>query len=597
MLQATLEQITIRALDHHGLTDFFEGQTELTFEQPADQAHGDYSTNAALILFGKLAAEDKQRLQLNSPRELAQTIVNQINQDPEKPDFIEKLEVAGPGFINFHISNQPYFAYLNQLVQQKKSPFSKSQKLDQSIVVEYSSPNIAKPFTIGHLRSTIIGDAVANLLEARGYHVYRDNHLGDWGTQFGKQICAIKKWGDEKVISQAENKVKELVSLYVKFHQEAENDESLIKEGRLWFKKLEEGDQEAKRLWQQCVDWSLSEFKKIYQKLGIEFTENQGLGYGESFFQDKMDQVISELREKELLTKSDGAELVFFPDEEYPPLMILKADGATLYSTRDLATDKFRLEKYGQDVRIINEVGAEQALYFKQLFRVEEMLGWVKSEQRVHLKHGLYRFKDKKMSTRKGNVIWLNDVLNESFQRVAEIAGDRIDQEAIWQIAIGALKWNDLKRRPELNVVFDWDEIIRLEGNSGPYVQYTYTRAISVLQRANRNGNQSNRTEMAWTEFEQDLSNDLEEVEEQLLKKFYQFADVLEQAEQDLSLHHLTNYLFELSQLFNSFYNQLSILDAQTKKHKQFRLALTEATAYLIKQGLDILGIETLKKM
>lgn len=455
----------------------------------------------------------------------------------------------------------------------------------QTAVVEYSSPNIAKPFTIGHLRSTIIGDAVANLLEATGWTVKRDNHLGDWGTQFGKQICAIKKWGDEEEIAQSERPVKKLVELYVKFHAEAEENPELVDEGRAWFKKLEDGDLEARRLWQKCIDWSWKEFNQIYEELGVRFTENDGRGYGESYFEDKMDVVVEELETKNLLTDSEGARLVFFPDDQYPPLMVIKKDGTTLYATRDLATDKFRLQKYGADVRIINEVGAEQSLYFQQIFAIELMLGWVEPDQRVHVKHGMFRFKDGKMSTRKGNVIWLEDVLQEARERAQQLGDDPEHAQTIASaVGIGALKWNDLKRSAHLDVVFDWDEMLSMEGNSGPYMQYTVVRGKSVLQKWQESGFTATATTEA----------DITPEGLEILRLLSRYGEAVERAAQEYAPHLLANALFEIAQSFNTFYNKHQIVADGVP---QVRIDLVNATVAVLSHGLGLLGIETVDRM
>ncbi len=554
---------------------------EIHLEHPADLTHGDYATNVALVIFGQL--DDEQKAEFNNPRQLAEKLVSMVQLPSE---LVSEVSVAGPGFINFTLSEHFLLEELEQILTKSEQLVSQMNS-GKKVIVEYSSPNIAKPFTIGHLRSTIIGNTVANLLVATGGEVMRDNHLGDWGTQFGKQIYAIKTWGDETKIEESERPVKELVELYVKFHQEAEQDSSLEEKGREWFKKLEDGDEEARRLWQRCIDWSWKEFSVIYQRLGISFSSefNDGKGLGESFFEDKMAPIIEKLEEDGLIKEgNNGAKLFFFEEDKYPPAMILKQDGATLYHTRDLATDKYRLDTYQPDL-IINEVGAEQELYFKQLFEMEQILGWYQPEQRVHVKHGMFRFEDKKMSTRKGNVIWLEDVLQEAYDRVARIAEERLDEKGLWKIAIGALKWNDLKRKAELNVVFDWDEIIRLDGNSGPYVQYTFTRCQSVLDKADFRSSG-------------DLPVvELNKLENQILRTLMRFGEVVEKSAQELAPHHLCTYLFELSALFNSFYNQHQILGAKDEDLRALRLHLTQAVATVLDQGLDILGIETLKKM
>lgn len=552
--------------------------TEIQFEHPADSNHGDWSTNVALQLFGQYK---EQLAEIRSPRQLAEEIVRKLDDVSE----FAKVDVAGPGFINFTIQPEVFVRYLRSLIHTSVADQLAQKGKGKTAVVEYSSPNIAKPFTIGHLRSTIIGDAVANLLEATGWTVQRDNHLGDWGTQFGKQICAIKKWGNEDEIANAERPVKKLVELYVKFHEEAEKDPSLVDEGRAWFKKLEDGDAEARRLWQKCIDWSWVEFNKIYAELGVTFTENDGRGYGESYFEDKMTPVVEELQEKGLLTDSEGAKLVFFPDEKYPPMMIIKQDGTTLYATRDLATDRFRLQKYGEDVRIINEVGAEQSLYFQQLFAIEEMLGWIQPGQRVHVKHGMFRFQDGKMSTRKGNVIWLEDVLAEARQRATELGGDlSSSSEVASAVGIGALKWNDLKRSAHLDVVFDWSEMLSMEGNSGPYMQYAAVRCKSVLEKWSASG------EVASDVSESEISPE----ELNLLRLLARYSEAVERAADEYAPHHVANALFEIAQAFNTFYNKHQIVQANTP---QIRLDIVKATLLVLEHGLSLLGIKTVERM
>ncbi len=452
-------------------------------------------------------------------------------------------------------------------------------------IVEYSSPNIAKPFTVGHFRSTIIGDAIANLLEATGWRVLRDNHLGDWGTQFGKQIYAIKTWGDEEKIATSVNPVKELVRLYVKFHEEAEKDPSIVEKGREWFKKLEEGDEEARRIWRLCVNWSFKEFDRIYKLLGVEFSDEfeGGRGLGESFFEDKMQVVIDELEKNKMLKEGEGgAKLVFFPDGKYPPAMILKSNGTTLYHTRDLATDLYRLKRYDPDL-IVNEVGAEQTLYFKQLFEMEKMLGWYEEGQRVHVAHGLIRFKEGKMSTRKGNVIWLEELISQAIDRAGDFGSK--DASLAQIVGVGALKWNDLKRDPKTEITFDWDEILSMQGNSGPYLQYTYARTQSVLAKSEV------------TDYSSGLqlqSDNLNDEEHALLRSYPNYSEVILNASQNYSPNLLCNYLYDLAQKYNSYYNAHKIVGGE---NEDLGLALTKATGIILKSGLGLLGIETPEKM
>jgi len=546
-------------------------------EKPENEGFGDYSSNVALVA---------SKILKKNPFELAQKLTKEINSSPLILPNIDKVEVVKPGFINFWVSKEYLLSQLKQVLEQEEKFGSKNEDLSKKVVVEYSSPNIAKPFTVGHLRSTIIGDAIANLLQANGRKVYRDNHLGDWGTQFGKQIYAIKTWGDEEKIEKSENPVKELVALYIKFHEEAEKNSELEEKARVWFKRLEDGDSEARRLWKKCVDWSLAEFRKIYQDLGVEFTENEGLGYGESFFEDKIQPVIEELRTKKLLKEGEGgARLVFFEKDKYPPLMILKQDGATLYATRDLATDKFRLEKYGKDVLIINEVGNEQSLYFRQLFETEKMLGWVKEGQRIHIKHGLYRFKDAKMSTRKGNTIWLEEVLREAEKRALDLSSEK-NVEIARKVAIGAIKWNDLKRNSNSDIVFDWDEILNMQGDSGPYIQYGFVRTQSVLFKA--------KCPSLPGVFEDRKKLKFEPEEISLLRAITRFPEVVLQAGENFAPNILCNYLFDLTQKFNLFYQKHKVIGSD---QEDFRLVLTAGVGQVIKNGLNLLGISAPEKM
>lgn len=576
---------------------------------PTDLSHGDYTTNVAFALSKKLK---------KPPIDIAQEIVTKLQR--YKGTEFEKIEAVKPGFINFTRSNEALIRFMKDLLSNKEK-VAITGKFKKKVIVEYSSPNIAKPFTIGHLRSTIIGDAIANLLEATGHKVYRDNHIGDWGTQFGKQIYSIKAWGDEQEIENSDRPVKLLVDLYVKFHQEVEKHPEIEEEARKWFKKLEDGDLEARRLWQRCVEWSWKEFDGIYKELGVDFTENNGRGYGEAFFEDKMQPIIGELEQKGLLTDSEGAKLVFYPDDKYPPLMIIKKDGATLYSTRDLATDKFRLQHYGKEITVINEVGAEQSLYFQQLFELEQMLGWFQRYQRIHIRHGMYRFKDKKMSTRKGNMIWLEDVLDEAKKRAVYLmTGEQKGQVGwekvaslhpkaeLWkgnaptkdqaqkniesiakQIGIGALKWNDLKRSPQMDIVFDWNDILNMQGNSGPYLQYTYVRTKSILEKATEQGVVSN--------IDNVLPNTIQPAESILLRLLTQFPDVVEAAAEQLAPHIVCTYLYELAKSFNLFYQNHRVLNAENAQKIQLRLELVRSVNIVLKKGLSLLGIAAPQKM
>ncbi|MDP3661411.1 MAG: arginine--tRNA ligase [bacterium] len=536
---------------------------EVSLEHPDDLSHGDYATNVAL----RYAKE----LKVN-PKKLADDIVRYI--ELQKISFVEKVETAGVGFINFYLS-QEFFAESIKEVLQKKDDFGRNNiGKGKKVIVEFSSPNIAKPFTIGHLRSTIIGDAVAKTLSVLGFSVIRDNHLGDWGTQFGKMIVAIKKWGDIHKIAENAAPVRELVDLYIRFHAEAKTNPALEDEAREWFVKLEKGDAEARGLWKQCVAWSMKEFEGLYKRLGVSFDTM----HGESFFEDKMQAVMKELEQKKLLKESEGAQLVFFPNEILPPLMILKKDGGTLYATRDLATDAWRKKEYGNGVTIINETGGEQSLYFRQIFMLEEMLGWFKSNERVHIGHGLTRGKEGKMSTREGNTIWLEEVLDEAVKRA-----EAINKDTAEIVGIGSLKFNDLKREAKQDIVFDWNDVLNMKGDSGPYLQYSYARAMSVLRKSPpqlRRGAESTRRGGGVNELEHLL---------------YRFPEIVERAGREYAPHFIATYLIELAGAFNGWYAKERILDAG--EETKYRLALTAAFAQVMKNGLWLLGITAPEKM
>ncbi len=611
MLVNSLHQQINAVLINLGITN-----PRVNLEHPADENHGDWSTNVALQYC-------KQIEGFNNPRALAEKIVSELKSNLAELPEVWQIEIAGPGFINFKLAHEYFRTQTIKLAETKPQALFKeltTKNKAKKVIVEYSSPNIAKPFTVGHLRSTIIGDAIANLYEAIGWQVLRDNHLGDWGTQFGKLIYAIKTWGKQAEIAKSDRPIKELVQLYVKFHDEAEKEPEIENAGRAWFKKLEEGDPEAKALWQWCIDLSWQEFQQIYGELGVSFSENNGRGYGESFFEDKMTEVVKLLESK--LTPEDavtngahcaegenGAKLIFFENDQYPPLMVLKQDGATLYSTRDFATDYYRLKKEKPDL-IVNEVGAEQALYFQQIYAVEQIMGWYQPGQRVHVKHGLYRFKDKKMSTRKGNVIWLEDVIDEAKKRARLMSKHTLefkDTEVISRssnrpktlrpsslmsstdaVAIGALKWNDLKSETSRDIIFDWDEILSMKGNSGPYVQYAAVRAKSVLRKA------------ALEEFSPAFGDDswkLDAVELNLARHLDRFVELVEKAAAEFAPHHLAGYLFELAQRFNAFYNTHQIINAENSDARERRTVLTQATANVLEYGLGLLGVQTPEEM
>ncbi|MDP3962394.1 MAG: arginine--tRNA ligase, partial [bacterium] len=495
-------------------------------------------------------------------------------------ESVDSVSLAGPGFININLSRKYFVKSIQEILERENDYGRQEIGKGKTILVEYSSPNIAKPFTVGHLRSTIIGDAIANILDSLGYTVVRDNHLGDWGTQFGKLLVSLEKWGDIGEIEKSESPIKDLASLYVRFHTEAENDSSLEDMARLKFQELENGGNgEIQEIWKKCIDLSKKEFERIYEQLGVEFDTQ----IGESFYATKemTDKVVKELESKDLIRESEGAQVVFFEGEKYPPLIIKKTDGTSIYATRDLATDLYRKERYGNDLTILNEVGSEQALYFKQLYETEKMLGWFREGDRVHIAHGLLRLKEGKISTRKGNAIWLEDSIKEAVDRA-----NKINPESTNEVAMAALKFNDLKRDSPQDIIFDWDEMMSMTGDSGPYLQYSCARARSVLAKAEE------------LKIKTVLNADSKSSPalENLEKLLVRFPETVERAGREYKANILASYLINLGAQFNHFYANNIIAD-EKDADAPHKAALTKAFSIVMTNGLRLLGIKVPKRM
>lgn len=542
-------------------------RVEIQLEHPANFEHGDYSSNVAMRI---------GPMRQMSPINFAKALQEKLLVDEEIKHLVEKIDVAPPGFINFWLSKEELSRQL-QLALSEGERYGKSKEgSGKTIVIDYSSPNIAKRFGIGHLRSTIIGQTLCNLYRFLGYRVISDNHLGDWGTQFGAIIAELKSQMS-KVKSLADLTVSLLEELYVNFNRKAHDKPELWDEARMWFKKLEDGDKEARAIWEACVKVSMEEFNRIYKLLGVKFD----YCYGESFYQDKMASVIEEAKKKQLAVKDQGALVIKYPDA-LPPGILVKSDGATTYLMRDLAAIKFRLNEWQPD-KILYEVGAEQSLHFQQLFKTVEILGWAKQDQFVHVKHGLYLSTGgKKFSTRKGETVNLEEVLLEAVERAGKLGKGGETAKAV---GVGAIKYFDLSHHPESPIVFSWEKMFLLTGNSGPYLQYTYARCCSILRRANWT-NLSNWTN--WTNLQPD--------ERALLRTFYRFPEIIHEAVSQYAPNLLCNFLYDLASKYNRLYNNISILGAE-ERQKQFRLALTAVTAQTLKTGLILLGIAVPEKM
>ncbi len=509
-------------------------------------------------------------------------------QDPADR-LLQKVEVAG-GYLNLFFDRGVLWP---RMLAQALTVTLPQPGEGKTVVVEFSSPNIAKPFGVGHLRSTVIGHSLARIHEALGYRVVRINHLGDWGTQFGKEIAAYKRWGEPERIKA--NPIPELLALYVRFHEEAEQNPALEEEGRAWFKKLEEGDMEARQLWQWFVDESLTAFRRTYQLLGVEFDHYTG----ESFYTDQIPQVVDALREKGLLKESEGAWVVDLSEEEMPPCLIIKADGTTIYATRDLAAAIYRHEQYGFE-RMLYVVGAEQTLHFRQVFAVLKKMGHDWASRCEHVPFGLMQIEGKKMSTRKGRVIFLEEVLQEAVERVEAIIQEKNPslpdrQTVARQIGVGAVIFHDLKTHRIHNVNFSWDEVLNFEGETGPYVQYTYARTQSVLRKAgwqereNTDGHahpgskhQAGAWQMPWLENSKAW---------EVCLRLLEFGKAVERAAAGNEPSQVARYLVDLCQLYNRFYHDERIL-VDDATEREAKLRLTEAVGQVIKRGLYLLGLE-----
>ena len=549
------------------------GEPNIQLEFPENQAFGDYSTNVALVLAKK---ENK------SPREVAEEIVAKLKSLKELNVLVDKIEVAGPGFINFWLKKDVLIDNLIQIAQEKEKYGNSNIGKGKIVIIDYSSPNIAKPFGIGHLRSTIIGQALYNLYKTLGYDVIGDNHLGDWGTQFGKLIYMIKK----KNVKDFD--IQKLEELYVEFHKESEDEakaEQMESGAREWFKKLEEGDKEARQIWQKCVDISLDEFNRIYKILGI----NIDFAFGESYYESEMKELMSDPKvQRTLESGEDGAEIVDLSSEGIKtPLMFLKSDGATTYATRDLATLRFRQRKWAPYL-VIYEVGVEQTLHFQQVFAAAKLLGIVPKDIKLfHTAHGLYLAPDgKKFSTRHGKTIMLEEVLDEAVERARKLGNN--SEEVAKQVGVGAIKYFDLMHSVQSDVVFDWDKIMNMEGNSGPYLQYTFARCNSVIQKAHDLKGFSDAKSL------QGSSEKINSEEEILLRTLIKFDEIILSAASGFSPNLLCNYLFDVASKFNSFYNTNRILGSE---NETFRLSLTNGVGQVLKNGLKLLGIECPEKM
>lgn len=536
-----------------------------------NEKFGDYQTNFAMM---------NSKILGGNPRAIAENIVANLVEN----DTIDKLEIAGPGFINIFLKDEFLGNIVSKIMREKYEFLGLNTEGD--VIIDYSSPNIAKRMHIGHLRSTIIGDSIKRMYRFLGYNVVADNHIGDWGTQFGKLIVGYRKWLNQEAYKA--NPIEELERVYVEFSKASEDHPELEDEAREELKKLQDGDEENYRLWQEFIKVSLDEYGKLYKRMDIDFDTY----YGESFYHNVMPGVVEELTSKEIAVEDQGAKVVFFPEEEkLHPCIIQKKDGAFLYATSDIATVKFRKENYNVN-KLIYVTDERQQDHFRQFFRITDMLGW--NVEKQHVWFGIMRFADGVFSTRKGNVIKLEELIEEGKRRALEIVEEKNpdlsseEKDNIGEVvALGAIKYADLSQNRQSPIIFEWDKILSFEGNTAPYLQYSYARIKSILRRGEAEGKPLN--EDAKIIFK-------DKAERNLAAQLLQFPTVVLKAADSCRPNLVADYLFEVSKKFNSFYNACPILN-QEDEILYSRELLASKTAEVLKAGLGLLGIKTLERM
>lgn len=514
-----------------------------------------------------------------APTIIAQEVAEKI----KKTDFVSKTAAMGP-YVNFFIDRT---MFVSEMLKQVSVDNYGSSEIGcgKTICIDYSSPNVAKNFHVGHLRTTLIGNSIYRIYKKLGYRVERINHLGDWGTQFGKLIVAYKKWGSKEAVEQ--NGISELMKIYVKFHEEAEKDDTLNDEARAWFVKMEQGDEEALSIWEWFKDISLIEYKRIYELLDVDFDSYAG----ESFYRDKTSAVVDELKKKGMLKESEGAFIVDLEKYDMTPCLIMKKDGSSIYATRDLAAIFYRKKTYDFE-KCIYVTGMEQKLHFAQVFKVVELMGyeWAKTDL-IHVPYGLVSLEGGKLSTRSGNIIYAEDILRESVSKIKEVINDKNPdlqdkEEVAKMVGIGAIIFNDLYNQRIKDVTFSWDKIHSFDGETGPYVQYTYARAASVLRKT------------GITDVPEEIDSSLltDEASVSLLKELIRFPEVVETAAERLEPSVVARFVMSVAQAFNHFYheNQCNVED---EKLKRARVKLVIIAKEAIKDGLDLLGMKCPERM
>ncbi len=557
-------------LKKHLPEDF--GDVVSAIEIPKEKTMGDY----AFPCFRLAKAFRK------APNMIAAEMAEKIQDTP----LFSKVQAVGP-YVNMFVDPKWFAGHIFKMFDEAKAEgleFGGSRQGEGKVVpMDYSSINVAKPFHIGHLRTTVIGNSISRILQFLGYQTVSINHLGDWGTQFGKMVVAYRKWGNEEVAAQG---IRGLLALYVKFHDEAEKDPALNEEARAAFVAMENGSEEELALWRRVVDISLREVERVYKMLDVKFDSYRG----ESYYWDKTDPIVAEMEEKGILVTSDGAKIVDLEEDNMPPCLILKSDGSTLYATRDIAAAFFRKETYNFD-KCIYITGMEQQLHFAQWFKVIEKMGYEWSKDLIHIPYGLVSLESGKLSTRGGNVIFLEDLLKEAIQKTKAIMMEKNPDlenmdEVAQDVGVGAVVFHDLFNNRIKDVTFNWENILNFDGETGPYVQYTFARASSILRKAEWDGDMSKAK----------MSDLTDTYAQEVLRLLESFPCRVEEACQKWEPYIITRYTVALASAFNKFYHENMILGAEGSL-RDSRICLTAMVAQVLKKGLYLIGVKAPERM